>query len=169
MNNNFPFKSNNLKPQIPTHSFVGKDVLYKDTLFERDDRMKSAVAYQENSYVANYKPLNVENQFNIPANSNDFIETKDYKKFSKEELNDEYIANIYNMMTDQNMKQNINSSVFGSTNETSSKSSYKPVYSSIDISNYIFNDENKYQSYQGDMLHSFKSQQTNIVPTFQPY
>jgi hypothetical protein len=175
MNNNYPFKSNGLIPPMPTHSFVGKDVLYKDTLFERDDRMKKAVANQENSYVPAYKPyMNVEDRFNIPANSKDFIETKEYKSFSKDELKDQYIANVYNTMTDQNIKQNINESIFGSTNSSSSKVSlYKPVYTSIDLStnNYLFNNhiiERKFEPYQGDMHHSFKSTQKNIVPIYTP-
>ena len=175
MNNNYPFKSNGLIPPMPTHSFVGKDVLYKDTLFERDPRMKNAVANQNASYVPAYKPyMNVEERFNIPANSKDFIETKDYKSFNKDELKDQYIANIYNTMTDQNIKQNINTSIFGSTNQSSSKVSlYKPVYTSIDLStnNYLFNNhiiERKFEPYQGDMHHSFKSTQKNIVPIYTP-
>jgi len=176
MNNIFPFKSSGLIPPMPTHSFVGKNVLYKDTLFERDNRLTLAFKNQEASYVPAYKPyINIEREFNIPANSNDFIETVDYKSFTKDQLKDQYIANVYNTMTDQNITQNINSSVFGSVDEnnTNKISLYKPVYSSIDLStnNYLFNNhiiETKFQPYQGDMNHIFKSNQTTTVPIYVP-
>ena len=56
MNNNYPFKSNGLIPPMPTHSLVNKDVLYKDTLFERDNRMKKAGATKLVSLINEKSP-----------------------------------------------------------------------------------------------------------------
>ena len=151
MNNTFPLESSNILTPKP----IIKNNFYLNT-FDRDDRLLSAIERQNNVDKNKYIPvINTISLFNNPVNSNDLIESKNYKSFTKDELKDTYIHDIYNMMTEKVsnvIKKNELDRIQGVFMEESSNLSlYKPVYSSIDLStnNYVFNQiETKYTPYE---------------------
>ena len=154
MNNTFPFQSSNIKSSKP--------VLPDNNIFKRDDRLEKAI----NRHIDTNKQNPIINIFNNPVNSNDLSESKNYKSFKKEELKDKYIHDIYNMMSDtvseiitQDEIERIQG-IYPSDIDSSIKSLYKPVHSSIDIStnNYTFNNipiDAKYKPYENINLHKF--------------
>ena len=158
MNNTFPFQSSSIIAPVGTTPVIKKDDIYKETIFDRDTRLVSAIDRQVNVDKNEYIPVvNTIMSFNIPVNSNDLLESKDYKSFTKEELKDKYIHDIYNMMTNKVsnvVKEDELTRIQGIyPTDTVISSLYKPVYSSIDLStnNYTFNNDvidAKYQPYQ---------------------
>ena len=165
MNNTFPFQSSSIITPVGTAPVVKKDDVYKQTIFERDNRLVSAIDRQVTVDKNTYIPVvNTIMKFNNPVNSNDLIESKNYKSFTKEELKDKYIHDIYDMMTykvsDVVKKDELDRIQGTRPIDTVIGSLYKPVYSSIDLStnNYTFNDviiDAKYQPYEGIPVHKF--------------
>lgn len=155
MNNTFPFQSANIITPKP----IIKNSFYLDT-FDRDDRLLTAIKRQTNVDKNIYTPVvNTITSFNNPVNSNDLIKSKNYKSFTKDELKETYIHDIYNMMTEKvsnvikkDELDRIQGVFMEKLNNLSLyKPVYNPVYSSIDLStnNYIFNEtESKYTPYE---------------------
>ena len=169
MNNTFPFAQSPIIATVATQPVVKKDELYKDTQFRRDARLKKAFELTKIAHTDSYKPvIDVETKFNYPANSLDLLQYKKYKDFTKDELKDKFIYDIYSEMSDKVINnvpveeiKRIQGTYHNDMTNNVGSLLYKPVYSSIDVSTdkyYMFNNvvlDKKYESYDGSHIHSY--------------
>lgn len=171
MNNSFPFVKSGIVEPIATQPVIKENELYKDTKFIRDERLQKAFKVDELNRNTSYKPvIDVETKFRYPENSHDLLQYKKYKEFTKNELKDKYIHDIYNEMSDtviNNVSSDEIHRIQGiyyddkSNNISSTVASKPPVYSSYDATTnkYLFNNillDTKYQPYDGNFTHAYK-------------
>lgn len=169
MNNTFPFAQSPIIVPVVTQPVAKKDEMFKDTNFIRDPRLTKAFELTKLAHANSYKPVvDVKLKFKYPENSLDLLQYKKYKDFTKDELKDKYINEIYDEMCDkvinnvpaEEIKRIQGAFVNDSLNNVGSLL-YKPVYSSIDVSTnkYIFNNmilDGKYEPYDGSHNHTYE-------------
>jgi len=150
MNNIFPLKDSSIITPTP----------YDNKQYERDSILNKAVVKQTNKIDYTSPAIS----FPFPKNSNDLIQSKEYKDFDKSELTNKYIHEIYDMMSDKIIepKPTDISQILGTNNsELNNKPQvtglYKPVLSMIDPSNSYNNTkiDYNYQPYDGTNIHHF--------------
>ena len=104
MYNSIPFIYD-IKNPVPTYPSAKKtkNRLYKETNFNREDKLQHNLNDKFKKNEEEYRIIsNKLIDYSVPSNSNDLLETRDYKSFSKAELNDKYIHEIYDMMLENN-------------------------------------------------------------------
>lgn len=152
---NYPLGTNNLniKEPVPPVVIPKPDEAFKANQFIRDEgviqAMKNKIEQNDKDYTNVAK---VYNNFRIPGDSKDSLMYKQIGDFSKEELDNSTIHDIFNKMTasvDNNISSDEINRITGKPIEYEGvKDLYKPVYSSIENDEMIlFNQNSKYSGY----------------------
>jgi hypothetical protein len=152
---NYPLGTNdlNIKEPVPPVIIPKPDEPFKDNQFIRDEGVTQAIKNKIEQNDKDYKNVSqVYNNFRIPSDSKDSLTYKQIDDFSKEELNNLTIHDIFNKMT-ATVDNKINSDEINRITGKpiiyeGVKDLYKPVYSSIENDEMIiFNDNSKYAGY----------------------
>lgn len=152
---NYPLGTNNLniKEPVPPIIIPKPNEAFKDNQFIRDKGVTKAINDKIEQNDKDYKDVaQVYNNFKIPMDSHDLLTSKQIGDFSKEELDNSTLHDIFNDMT---AKVNYNLSSEEVQRITGKpiiyegvKDLYKPVYSSIENDEMIiFNNNSKYTGY----------------------
>jgi hypothetical protein len=98
-NNNFPIADINIEPPQPSSGKIEKDTPFKNFDFEkiRDKGIDDAIKNKSNKNDEEYKNV-IESKllFEYPKNSSDFLTNINVKDISKEELENNTLATIFN-------------------------------------------------------------------------
>jgi hypothetical protein len=165
-NNNYPSIKYDLDidpPQIDSKP-PKKDEAYKNNNFIRDKGVISAMKQEDEINDINYnKVVDTYLNFEQPKNSSDLLTTRNFKNISKDELDNNTLADIYNSMTAKvvnNITAEQINNITGKTLDNSNINTdlYNPVLSLIDENlnyNNINNIEYKYNAYDNNIkLHA---------------
>ncbi len=152
---NFPLGINNLniKEPVPPVIIPKPDEPFKDNQFIRDEGVTKAINNKIEQNDKDYKNVaQVYNNYRIPIDSKELLISKQIGDFSKEELDNSTIHDIFNKMSatvDNNISSDEINRITGKPIEYEDvKDLYKPVYSSIeDDQMIIFNENSKYRGY----------------------
>jgi hypothetical protein len=167
-NNSFPIEKYEL--DIPEPHIVYKEIkpdeAFKDVKFERDEgvnkAMQDKINQSKQEYVGLYDAYNM--PIDRPVDSNDKLIYKQFSDFTKAELDEMYLADIYNEMSahvDENISKDELNRIMGKAiiNEDL-KGYYNPVFVSIDDDNlFVGKNENNFNyKFEGYAPLSFGSQ-----------
>jgi hypothetical protein len=160
--NNYPSIKYDLAidpPQIDSKP-PKKDEAYNDNNFIRDNGVISAMKQEDETNDINYNKV-VETYLNFeqPKNSSDLLTTRNFKNISKDELDNNTLADIYNSMTAKvinNISSEQLNNITGKTLDNSNINTdlYNPVLSLIDENlnyNNIKDIEYKYNAYDNNI------------------
>ncbi len=152
---NYPLGTNNLniKEPVPPVIVPKPDEAFKANQFIRDEGVTKAINNKIEQNDKDYQNVaQVYNNYRIPSDSKDSLISKQIGDFSKEELDNSTIHDIFNKMTatvDNNISSDEINRITGKPIEYEGvKDLYKPVYSSIENDEMIlFNQDSKYSGY----------------------
>lgn len=146
---NYPLGTNslNIKEPVPPVIIPKPDEVFKDNQFIRDEGVTKAINNKIEQNDKDYiNVAQVYNNYRIPSDSKDLLISKQMHDFSKEELDNLTIHDIFNSMSAK-VENNISSDeinrITGKPIEYEGvKDLYKPVYSSIENDEMIMFDNN---------------------------
>ena len=138
-NDNSPLGTNdpNVIPLPIPERIVLPNEVFKDNKYIRDQGVQDAINKQNNSYEQDYEAVykSVLN-FQIPEDSKDKLSYKHYNEFTKEQLDNSYLADIYDQMSakvNENISKEELDRITGKEIVYDDiKILYNPVYISID-------------------------------------
>ncbi len=147
---------NVIDPIVPIR-IAKPDEAFKDNVFVRDEGVKDAMINKEENNNDEYMDVaNAILNFKQPVVSSDKLSYKQINDFTKKELDETQLANIYDQMSAKVIEK-ISSSeakrIGGTPVETKSLTGlYNPIYTNIDgeninINNNTFNTEYKFQGF----------------------
>jgi hypothetical protein len=150
---NYPLGTNdlNITEPVPPIIIPKQDEAFKDNQFIRDEGLTKAINNKIQQNDEDYKNVaQVYNNYRIPVDSLDLLTSKQISDFSKEELDNSTLHDIFNGMTAK-VNNNISSDeinrITGKPIEYEGvKNLYKPVYSSIENDEMILFNDNLHKS-----------------------
>ena len=154
-NNNFPIADIKIVPPKINNNPPKKDEAFKDNEFIRDKGVENAMNNKNKTNDIDYSNvINSYLNFKNPENSGDLLTNLSIKDFSKDELKNSYLHDIFNKMSAKVINnvsnEQINNIMGKPIEENKIDNLYKPVLSLID-ENLKYNDLNdiqyKYSAY----------------------
>ncbi len=155
---NYPLGTNDLnieKPMIP-NKILDPNAAYQDNKYIRDEGINDAINELEDKDDEEYKDVaNAYNNFVLPLDSNNELSFKKYKDFTKDELDESTLHDLYNNMT-ASVSKKLSSDELERISgkpiiDAKLSGLYKPVYISydndFDMDNTIDNYEYKFEGY----------------------
>lgn len=156
MNNYFPYKKSPICDPVPTkpNSYNNSHYFYKDSDFRLDASIKTPMDELNEKNKLDYdRVIKSVYQFNQPASNDNIIESKEYKDFTKDEIQDKTLYDI-NKMMDSTINENISKEaikdILGNPydNTWEVKSMYNPVWSNLPVKPFnIYKENTKYSGY----------------------
>jgi hypothetical protein len=151
---NYPLGTNdlNIKPPMIPNKKLDPNAAFQENQYIRDLGINNAIDELENADEEDYKDVsNAYNNFLLPIDSNDELSFKKYKDFSKNELDESTLQDLYTKMT-SSVKKKLSADelerISGKPIIDSKLSGlYKPIYVSYD-NDFDNNIDNKTVGYE---------------------